>query len=43
MIDHEWVGIRPSRDPMRVEKETLHFSNGTLKVTGNILELVKGV
>ena len=32
MIDNEWIGLRPSRDVIRVEKETLYFNNGLLKV-----------
>ena len=32
MIDHEWIGLRPGRDEIRVERETMHFDKGTLKV-----------
>ncbi|KAJ8303137.1 hypothetical protein KUTeg_019533 [Tegillarca granosa] len=34
-LDHEWVGLRPSRTPVRLEKETLQLQNGNLKVVHN--------
>lgn len=31
----EWVDLRPHRDPVRIEKETKHFKDGSLKVVHN--------
>ncbi|KAL4237495.1 hypothetical protein ACF0H5_002210 [Mactra antiquata] len=34
-IINEWVDLRPHRDPLRLETETMSFSNGSLKVVHN--------
>lgn len=31
----EWVDLRPHRDPVRIEKETKQYKNGSLKVVHN--------
>ncbi|XP_061196294.1 D-aspartate oxidase-like [Saccostrea echinata] len=35
VIDHEWVGLRPTRFPIRIEKEVLQLKKGPLKVVHN--------
>ncbi|XP_063424908.1 D-aspartate oxidase-like isoform X2 [Mytilus trossulus] len=34
-IDSEWVGLRPSRTPLRLEPEIMNLSTGKLKVVHN--------
>lgn len=34
-IDSEWVGLRPSRTPLRLESEIINLSTGKLKVVHN--------
>lgn len=34
-MDHEWVGLRPGRTPLRVEKEIIKNRNGNIKIVHN--------
>lgn len=34
-IINEWVDLRPHRDPVRIEKETKQYRNGSLKIVHN--------
>lgn len=33
VIDHEWTGLRPTRVPIRIEKEILQLKKGRLVVS----------
>ncbi|XP_078338665.1 D-aspartate oxidase-like [Crassostrea virginica] len=35
VIDHEWTGLRPTRFPIRIEKEVLQLKRGRLMVVHN--------
>src|SRR6218665_1800058 len=38
-IVFEWIGFRPHREPLRVERELLQFSSGSLQVSFEIFTL----
>lgn len=42
-MDHEWIGLRPGRDEIRVTKETIKFKNGNLKVVHNYGHSANGI
>ncbi|XP_045192079.2 D-aspartate oxidase-like [Mercenaria mercenaria] len=42
-VDHEWVGLRPGRDRIRLEPEVCHFGNKRLPVVHNYGHSSQGI